>query len=579
MAETSSGVTSCETYLVETDSPFGDSFANLGTPIPGVSLRIVDDQNQLVPEETIGFLQVKGVTVTPGYYQNPEMNQEVFTEDGWFKTGDLGFLRHGALTITGRSKDVIIINGSNYYTHEIEAVVEEVAGVEVSYTAACATRSAGSDTDQLVVFFNTEITEDEPLTQLLKEIQKTVVRKVGISPTYLLPVEQSVIPKTSIGKIQRSQLKQQFDAGEFSELVKRIDILLRNENTLPDWFYRKVWCRREHDAFESLSYEGLALIFKDQLGFADALIAHLEERQQPWITVEVGESYAQVSEQVFQLDPAQPSHYQKLLSEIAQPVSTIFHCWTYAAYEGEVASLAQLKKAQDLGVYSLLFLAQALNQLDPAETIRLAVVSSHVQSVDSDAEIAYEKAPLLGLIKTLPRELPWLDCCHMDFVAGTATPRLVLQEVLQPEREREVAYRKGDRFILRLEPANLLEQSTQPLPFKPGGMYLLSGGLGGIGTEIARYLLQTYQARLLLLGRTPLPDRRDWSAMLTQPGKVAERIQAFQALEALAHETGGAIAYAAADLTNFEQIQQTCQQWQTEWQCHLNGVIHLAAVG
>ena len=224
MAETSSGVTYSKQYL--SDSTQNNSFAELGLPVPGVALRIVDEQEQIVDEQTIGFLQVKGTTVTSGYEQNPEANREAFTTDGWFKTGDLGFLDRGRLTITGRIKDVIIINGNNCYSHEIEGVVEEIAGVEVSYTAACGIRQPNSNTDRLAIFFHTTISEDEALSELLQKIQQQIVRKLGISPSYLIPVEPEAIPKTSIGKIQRSQLKQRFEAGEFDSIVKKIDNLL-----------------------------------------------------------------------------------------------------------------------------------------------------------------------------------------------------------------------------------------------------------------------------------------------------------------------------------------------------------------
>jgi amino acid adenylation domain-containing protein len=226
MAETSSGVTHSELYLSDFSTAENNSFAELGLPIPGTTLRIVDEQDQIVTEQTIGYLQVKGATVTSGYEQNPTANQEAFTADGWFKTGDLGFLDQGRLTITGRTKDVIIINGNNYYSHEIEGVVEEIAGVEISYTAACGIRQLNSNTDRLAIFFHTTISEDVALLELLKKVQQQIVRKLGIFPAYLIPVEQAAIPKTSIGKIQRSQLKQGFEAGEFDSIVERIDILL-----------------------------------------------------------------------------------------------------------------------------------------------------------------------------------------------------------------------------------------------------------------------------------------------------------------------------------------------------------------
>jgi amino acid adenylation domain-containing protein len=254
MAETSSGVTHSEHYLSDfsrDENHENNSFAELGLPVPGISLRIVDEQDRIVTEQTIGYLQVKGATVTSGYEQNlvggnaasrreasplgqaaystlsdSQANQEAFTADGWFKTGDLGFLAQGRLTITGRNKDVIIINGNNYYSHEIESIVEEIAGVEISYTAACGIRQPNSNTDRLAIFFHTSISENEALLELLKKIQRQIVLKIGINPAYLIPVEQAAIPKTSIGKIQRSQLKQRFEAGEFEAIVKRIETIL-----------------------------------------------------------------------------------------------------------------------------------------------------------------------------------------------------------------------------------------------------------------------------------------------------------------------------------------------------------------
>ena len=95
----------------------------------------------------------------------------------------------------------------------MKGVVEEIAGVEVSYTAACGIRQPNSNTDRLTIFFHTTISEDEALLELLKKIQQHVIRKLGINPAYLIPVEPEAIPKTSIGKIQRSQLKQRFEAG------------------------------------------------------------------------------------------------------------------------------------------------------------------------------------------------------------------------------------------------------------------------------------------------------------------------------------------------------------------------------
>lgn len=219
MAEVCSGVTFADNFSLSSTTD-DDLFVELGAPIPEVDLRIVDDRNQIVAEGEIGALQVKGLTVTSGYYRNQEANQQAFTEDRWFNTGDLGFLKDGRLTITGRQKDIIIIYGTNYYSHDIEAAVEEVEGVEVSYTAACAVREPESNTDRLTVFFSPTDTDDEFLKALMQKIRNNLVQRIGLNPDYLISVSQETIPKTAIGKIQRRELAKRFEAGEFDCILK-----------------------------------------------------------------------------------------------------------------------------------------------------------------------------------------------------------------------------------------------------------------------------------------------------------------------------------------------------------------------
>ncbi|MBD2043729.1 SDR family NAD(P)-dependent oxidoreductase [Microcoleus sp. FACHB-672] len=581
MAETASSVTVYDRYLIDsTPNQQSASFADLGSPIPGTSLRIINAQNEVVEEGTIGNLQIKGSTVTAGYYNNPELNKEMFTEDGWFNTGDLAFLHQGRLTITGRTKDIIIINGSNYYTHEIEAVVEEVAGIEVSYTAACATRKPGSNTDELIVFFNTEISEDERLLELLKDIQKTVVRRLGISPTYLIPVEKEVIPKTSIGKIQRSQLKQGFESGTFDAIVKRIDVLLGNKNTLPDWFYRKVWRPKQITAFDNKPKAGQSLVFLDSLGLGELLLKELSKNGASVVAVEAGTEFAKLADNHYRIDPKNPEHYQQLLQQSVKdnsPIEQILHLWSYDKYQGEIESLETLETAQNKGIYSLLFLVQALSEIQGSKTpVRLDVIASHVQPVEPDDEIACERSPILGFVKTIPQEFPWIDCRHLDLSTeqNEENAGYILQELQGIQRESEVAYRSGKRLVSRLEKCDFSQEEKQALPFKAGGMYLITGGLGGIGTEIAQYLLKNYQARLLLIGRTPLPERSTWESKLEQSSAGFERIKAYLELEKL----GGEIAYEAVDISDFAGMQQVVEGVKSRWQCELDGVIHLAGV-
>ncbi|QYO63666.1 AMP-binding protein [Leptolyngbya sp. 7M] len=218
MSETCSGIVHSHQFTLDTTSD-ADTFVDVGVPIPGVKLRIVDENNQVLPETIIGHLQVNGLTVMQGYYRRPDLTAAVFTPDCWFDTGDLAFLKAGRLTITGRQKEVIIINGVNYYSHEIEAAVEQLASVAISFTAACAVRLPNDSTDRLAIFFSPLTESVEPL---IKAIRRQVMQTIGITPSLVIPLPQTEIPKTNLGKIQRRQLVERFAAGEFDSLVSSL---------------------------------------------------------------------------------------------------------------------------------------------------------------------------------------------------------------------------------------------------------------------------------------------------------------------------------------------------------------------
>jgi acyl-CoA synthetase (AMP-forming)/AMP-acid ligase II/thioesterase domain-containing protein/acyl carrier protein len=221
MAETCAGVTYSDRFALDSTSD-DDRFVEVGSPITGALIRIVNDEDVPIVDGQIGSVQVKGPTITGGYYNNPELNRESFTTDGWFRTGDLGFLSGGCLTITGREKDVIIVNGIKYSSHQIETVVEGIEGVEPSYTVACAARKGHQGIERLVVFFHPSAGENSHLAALLEKIRHRVVTKLGVNPDYVIPVEKKDIPKTSIGKIQRTALSKRFEGGGFEKIVDRV---------------------------------------------------------------------------------------------------------------------------------------------------------------------------------------------------------------------------------------------------------------------------------------------------------------------------------------------------------------------
>ncbi len=107
------------------------SLMAVGQPIPYCNVRIADDADQEVPEGHVGHILISGDNVTKGYFENPDANAKNFTADGWLRTGDLGMMKGGKLYITGRAKEIIFVNGQNYYPHDIESIAIRAEGMEL----------------------------------------------------------------------------------------------------------------------------------------------------------------------------------------------------------------------------------------------------------------------------------------------------------------------------------------------------------------------------------------------------------------------------------------------------------------
>ncbi len=148
----------------------------------------------------------------------------------------------------------------------------------------------------------------------------------------------------------------------------------------------------------------------------------------------------------------------------------------------------------------------------------------------------------------------------------------VLRELQYRSAEREVVYRDGQRWVPRLQKVDMHQTEKQVLPFKRGGMYVVSGGLGGIGVQVARYLLNHYEARLLLLGRTPLAETVASNAERDTAVPLDQKLAALRALESLP----GQVLYRAVDVCDRDRLQQTVTEVQTLWGQAPDGVIHLA---
>ncbi|GAA1226027.1 non-ribosomal peptide synthetase [Kitasatospora nipponensis] len=230
----------CAGSIYNRTFPEGDAgaeFAAVGRPVTGLRIRVAGADGGgpegvlALPEGEVGEVQLHGPMVTGGYHNDPAATAAAFTPDGWFRTGDLGRLHEGRLTLVGRSKDSVIVNGVTYYSHDLESVLEQLDGVERSYVAAFPTRPAGSDTEQLAVLLATDPPQQDEaaLHRLLIAVRNSVVLHWGFRPAVVLPLPREEFAKTSLGKIQRSLLRRRLEAGEFGRERARVEELVTRQ--------------------------------------------------------------------------------------------------------------------------------------------------------------------------------------------------------------------------------------------------------------------------------------------------------------------------------------------------------------
>ncbi len=193
-------------------------FVEVGECLEIFKTKIVDDDYNEVGEQVVGTLLLKGDAVFSGYYNNPEATKWVFDEDGWFNTGDLGFMKDGKLILTGRAKDLIFINGENYYSYDIERICEEIEDKEIGKVAVCGVYNNKIKQEILICFI--EFTgNQEKFEDISLKMKKQVIKKAGVGIAYFIPVNE--IPVTVSGKIKRYLLKDQFDRGEYDEYIRK----------------------------------------------------------------------------------------------------------------------------------------------------------------------------------------------------------------------------------------------------------------------------------------------------------------------------------------------------------------------
>ena len=182
---------------------------SVGRALPGAELRIVGPDHVDLPPDRVGEIAIRGASVFAGYYRSPEADARPFLGD-WYLTGDLGFIHEGHLYVTGRSKDIIIAYGKNFYSHDIEAIASRVAGVKAGRAVAFGVYNPRSGSEDVIVVAESDEIDPAAQRQIIRSVKASVAGKLDLSVASVALVPPRWLIKTTSGKVSRSQNREKY---------------------------------------------------------------------------------------------------------------------------------------------------------------------------------------------------------------------------------------------------------------------------------------------------------------------------------------------------------------------------------
>lgn len=378
------------------------------------------------------------------------------------------------------------------------------------------------------------------------------------------------------------------DAGESPTEVAGRDARVTTKNPdLSRWFYLPAWKPSVAPAAASTdgSWGGDWLLLADRRSPAwlSALAEGLTDAGCRIVRVEPGESFSWTDERAT-VAPGRTEEFADLVCALGERdlrPTRVIHAWTLTEEDPAAPSDRRFAELRDRGFGGLTALIQSLSRQDGGlGGLRLDILTDHLYAVDGHESLVPEKSTLEALCLVAPQEHPGLICRCVDVGDAAEIPddervELLLRELGGSAAEASVAYRRGRRWIRSYEPVELPAAEESP-SLRRRGVYLITGGLGGVGLVLARFLASRFGARLALLGRTVLPDRERWPAISEATDAdetIRAKIRAVQELEA----SGAEVLVLSADVADGDAMEAAIQRIYERFG-DLHGVIHGAGL-
>ena len=351
-----------------------------------------------------------------------------------------------------------------------------------------------------------------------------------------------------------------------------------------DWYSMPVWKRSANVEFlieDESSPEKAWLVFQDQHGLGYELTNQLLDQEQQVIEVYAGSEYLKKTARQYTIDPSEKAHYEQLIKNLSDQgvdIGYVVHLLNYSPEDATGIHLDRLQHIEDYAFFSPLFLEQALYEANMLKEVQFSVVANGAFNVIGEKVYAPEKSLAIGPCRVLIQEFPHSKArfIDVDFQPDTIQRKKLAKNIILESKNKTyqtlVAYRNNHRWIEGYDRVPF--KNPEPIAFKEGGIYLITGGLGGIGILTARAIADEVNATFVLTYNSPIPERAEWDKWLEEnpgPSFTRDKIEGIRSLESI----GSKVLERQVNVADFEGMQQLLNEIERT-AGRVNGVIHSA---
>lgn len=364
-----------------------------------------------------------------------------------------------------------------------------------------------------------------------------------------------------------------YKAGNFNLPVKK-------QQAAAGGYYVPTWKRAFLAGKSAANINGTVLIFRDTNLVSESIADALGNAN--IISVAVGDRYLKLNNAEYVIDPSRAGDYEELFNDLRKYnrlPDQVIHLLSLGGKEEPLDTIT-LAREQDLGYYSLLSIAQALSAVNDGKNISLTVIANGVMEVTGSEALHPAKSTVLGPVRVIPQEMPDIKCRYIDIEVSSNLERVaraVCSELAKPINEDNILALRGEYIWLPEYELATPPKIPAKLPkLKHKGVYLLTGGLGGIALCMADFLAKEVNARMLLIGRSGFPPASQWQQWLDEhaPQNVtSEKIRQLQEIQ----KNGGEVMVISGDIADKNAMQLAIAAAEQQWG-KINGVIHSATV-